>query len=203
MVETVSPTGLSPPSVLFGVAFMDGFKKGMVEFEPYAISFSSGLTINAMDWGEDMLREYQAMVVGNRRMAEESYSLACSQSNAMMAISGVVLAMTVPFLSNLSGFSCWIVIFASICMALAVGLSTYTGIKSRRITCITPVNSSRISSAKDVRQMIVLSINSDLIITESHIKANESKRTSLNYSLFLFCLGIAFLIVAAIVHLAF
>ena len=112
MVETVSPTGLSPPSVLFGVAFMDGSKKELVEFEPYLIS--SGFAINARDWDEGMLREYQAMVVGNRRMAEESYSLACSQSNAMMAISGVVLAMTVPFLSNLSGFSCWIVIFASI-----------------------------------------------------------------------------------------
>ena len=193
--------GSHPRRIFSRVAIVDGSKKESIEFEPYLIS--SGLAIDARDWDESMLREYQTMVVGNRRMAEDSYSLACNQSNAMMAISGVVLAMIIPFLSDLSGTSCWIAISASICMALSVGWSTYTGIKSRRVICTAPVGSLHISSSKVVRQMIIASINSDLTITDSHIKANESKRASLNHSLFLFCLGIALLIVAAIAHLAF
>ena len=76
-----------------------------LQHNPYIVS--SGFAMDVRNWGKTQLREYQKMVAKNRKEVEDSYILACNQSNAMMAISGVVLAMIVPALLTKGDVDSW------------------------------------------------------------------------------------------------
>lgn len=98
---------------------MDNDKLKPLLYNPYIIS--SGFAMDVRDWDDDQLQEYQKMVAENRKEAEDSYLLACNQSNAMMAISGVVLAMIVPTLLTKGDTVRWFIIAAFLCVALSTG----------------------------------------------------------------------------------
>ena len=168
-----------------------------LQHNPYIVS--SGFAMDVRDWGKTQLREYQKMVAKNRKEVEDSYILACNQSNAMMAISGVVLAMIVPALLTKGDVDSWFIVLASICIALSMGLSAYMSIKARRIIALAPVKSIGIIGASDTRQILVLAINADLVITDSHDEAIKLKRKALDWSLCIFIIGIMLLTVASIV----
>lgn len=80
-----------------------------------------------------------------------------------------------------------------------MGLSAYMSIKARRIIALAPVKSIGIIGASDTRQILVLAINADLVITDSHDEAIKLKRKALDWSLCIFIIGIMLLTVAAIV----
>ena len=199
MVKTLYPTGLSPrrnPRFRKSI-YMGDDKLKPLQHNPYIVS--SGFAMDVRDWGKTQLREYQKMVAKNRKEVEDSYILACNQSNAMMAISGVVLAMIVPALLTKGDVDSWFIVLVSICIALSMWLSAYMSIKARRIIALAPVKSIGIIGASDTRQILVLAINADLVITDSHDEAIKLKRKALDWSLCIFIIGIMLLTVASIV----
>lgn len=140
------------------------------------------------------------MMEMNRDEAEESYELACTQLNTLIAVSGIALSIVVScmFAFNDSNSS---VIVASCCfIASSLIISAYSSLRSRRVLASYPTGWMPQIMSKSLEQQIISNINVTLLIEESHIKQNDKKRAALNYAMILFIIGICCLVFGLIVQ---
>ena len=164
----------------------------IISKDPYAF--------DASGWTLDQIKEHQRLMEMNRDEAEESYELACTQLNTLIAVSGIALSIVVScmFAFNDSNSS---VIVASCCfIASSLIISAYSSLRSRRVLASYPTGWMPQIMSKSLEQQIISNINVTLLIEESHIKQNDKKRAALNYAMILFIIGICCLVFGLIVQ---
>ena len=157
-------------------------------FNPNIIS--RGPAIDVTDWEPEQLDEYAKLMKDNREEAEACYDLAVSQLNTMTAATAVVLSIIAAGLLMSDLYRNPIVLTSLCFIIISVALSGYASAKSRIIKAIYPVENLKMTSARNMREFKVASINAMLNIVESHRKETERKRKYLDWSLAFFILGL-------------
>ena len=161
---------------------------------------SSEPTVDTTGWGKERLMEYQKVIETNRIEAEKTYDLACTQLNSFLAISGVILSITIGIGLSVGDSSSFIFVISSFLIGCSVILAAYTSMKSMNITASHNYYSLSLITSTNTEELICASINGDLAIAKSHTDATNYKRMWLNVALTFFILGVVVMMVAIFIH---
>lgn len=152
-------------------------------------------SIDASDWDDDKLKEYQRIIEKNREEAEKTYDLACKQLNVLLASAGVMLSILVAAILSLDMSEAQVILVISSCfIACSIIISAYASLRSRKIIAGHKYYDPMLTGAKNYKQTTIAGINTTLKIIESHSTISEQKRSLLNCSLLVFAIGIIVMI---------
>ena len=171
----------------------------VTQHKSYIISKDSQ-AFDAFGWTLDQIKEHQRLVELNRYEAENSYNLACTQLNTLIAVSGIALSIVVSCLFTIYDSSNVVIITSCCFIASSLIISVHASLRSRYIIASYPSGWVPFVSAEDLEQQIIAAINATLVIEASHLKEIDKKRSALNYAMVLFIIGICLLVSGSIVQ---
>ena len=187
-----------------GAKTVDGHDDHLREhgINPYIISWDPS-AFDASEWDSDRIREYQRLMEENRDEAEETYNLACTQLNTLIAISGIILSIIVSCMYASDGSCTYLIVMSSCFIASSLMISAYSSLKTRYVFATYPSGIQIFTRSRSLEQQMIAGINLTLGITKSHSDFAGMKRKALDYAMVLFIIGIGLLISELIVQTFF
>ena len=170
-----------------------------LRINPYII-FADPHAFDASGWSLDQIKEYQRLREKNRDEAEETYNLACTQLNTLIAISGIVLSIVVSCMYASDESYSFLIVVSCCFIASSLIISAYSSLKTRYVSATYVSGSDALVWPHSLDQLMISDINITLSITKSHADYTELKRKALDCAMVLFIIGICLLVLEQIVQ---